>query len=190
MVAADDDGPVVERRVFEEKGFEKGGGGNSVDGFACADKFFDFVGAFEDDEGSGFALRHVHAGLDVGLEVGTFVFVDIAAPELEAFGHGVAGELGLGTDKEEEFPDFGLEDDDEGNETDAHDAAKDLAAEAHVEGFEDAPGNVHDKERPEDADDVGAFQHAVELVNEEGNDEYVEDVNDAYCWKLEHVNSF
>ena len=83
-----------------------------------------------------------------------------------------------------------LVDDDEGNETDAHDAAEDLAAEAHVEGFEDAPGNVHDKERPEDADDVGAFQHAIELVNEEGNDEYVEDVNDAYCWKLEHVNSF
>ena len=132
----------------------------------------------------------MHAGLDVGLEVGAFVFVDIAAPELEAFGHGVAGELGLGTDKEEEFPDFGLEDDDEGNETDAHDAAEDLAAEAHVEGFEDAPCNVHDKERPEDADDVGAFQHAVKLVNEEGNDENVKDVNDAYYWKMEHVNSF
>ena len=37
LVAADNDGTIVEGRVFEEQGFEKGGGNHSIDSFAGAD---------------------------------------------------------------------------------------------------------------------------------------------------------
>lgn len=186
LVAFNDNGAVVEGRVFEEEGFEEGCGDAGVDDLACADEFFDFVAALEDDEGAGLALRHVHAGLDVGLEVGAGVLVDIAAPELEAFGEGVARELGLGADEEEEFAYFGLEHDDKGDESDAHDAAEDLAAETHVEHVEDAPGYVEDEHGPEDAYDVGAFEEAVEFIDEEGYHEDVEDVDKSYFRKGEH----
>ena len=88
-----------------------------------------------------------------------------------------AGELGLGADEEEEFAYFGLEHDDKGDESDAHDAAEDLAAETHVEHVEDAPGYVEDEHGPEDAYDVGAFEESIELIYEGCNHQDVEHID-------------
>ena len=43
LVAADDDGTIVEGRVFEEQGFEKGRRNQSIDGLTGADKLFHHV---------------------------------------------------------------------------------------------------------------------------------------------------
>ena len=190
LVAAHDDGSVVQRGVFEEERLDECGGGHGVDGLAGAHQLFHFVAALEDDEGAGLALRHVHAGLDVGFEVGAAMLVDVAAPELEPLGEGVAGDLRLGADEEEEFAYLGLEDDDEGDEANAHDAAQYLAAETHAQRGEDAPGDVHDEEGPENTDDVGAFQHAIEVVYQHGYHEDVEDVDKSDVQKGNHTNIY
>ena len=71
-----------------------------------------------------------------------------------------------------------MEDDDQGDEANAHDAAKDLAAEAHVEQGEDAPCDVDDNDGPEDAHDVGAANQTVEPIDEGGDHDDVEDVDE------------
>ena len=187
LVAADDDGTIVEGRVFEEQGFEKGGGNHSIDSFAGADKLFHLVGAFENDESAGFGLGHVHAGLDVGFEIDPGAFVDIAFPELETFEDGVACELGLGADEKKEFADFGLKDDDQGDEADTHDTSKDLAAETHVENVENAPGDIHDDENPENAYDVSAFEQMIQLIDKESHQEDVQYIDKTDLRKGEHV---
>ena len=142
---------------------------------------------FENDESAGFGLGHVHAGLDVGLEIDPGAFVDIAFPELETFENGVAGELGLGADEKKKFADFGLKDDDQGDEADTHDAAKDLAAETHVENVENAPGDIHDDEYPENAYDVSAFEQMIQLIDKESHQEDVQDIDKTDLRKREHV---
>ena len=176
-VALDYDGTIVQGRVLEEEVFEEGSGGVGIDTLACVDYLLQVVGAFEDDECAGLALGHVHTGLHVGVEIEACLFIGIVAPEAKTLDERVARQAGLGAYEEEEFAYLGLEDDDKGYETDAHDAPEDLAAKAHVEEVEDAPGQIDDYDGPEDAHDVGATDQPIKPVDEDGDHEDVEDVD-------------
>ena len=184
------DGTVVEWGVFEEESFEEGGGGGGVDAFACGDDVVEFVLAFEDNERAGFGLRHVHAGLDVGLYVERRGLRDVVFPEEEAFAEGVAGKGGLGANEEEEFANFGLEDDNQRNQADAYYLAEQGSGKAHVEEIGDLTCDDDDEDGPKDANDVGSSNQAVEVEKECGYQEYVDDVDKAdgmeTCDEREH----
>lgn len=177
-------------RVFEEKCLEQGSRGGGVDAFACGDDVVQLVLAFEDDECSGFRLRHVHAGLDVRLDIERRALGEVVFPEKESFLERVASERGFGADEKEEFPDFGLEDDDESDEADAHNLAEECAREAHVEEVGNLSCYDYDENCPEDADDVGAADEAVEIEKERRYQEDVDDIDEAdgmeACDKCEH----
>ena len=67
LAAVGYDRPVVQGRVLEEQGFYQGAGSQGVDALAGVDEFVHRVLPFEDYQGAGLALRHVHAGVDIGL---------------------------------------------------------------------------------------------------------------------------
>ena len=98
-------------------------------------------------------------------------------PELDAFEERFV-DLRLGADEEEETPYLGLEDDDEGNETYADDGREDGTEETHAEEVGGAPGDKQNDECPENEDDIGAFDDAVDVVHQGGDKDDVDDVDD------------
>ena len=86
----DDNGTVVQWGVFEEERFEEWGRGVGIDALAGFDEFLHVVGPFEDDERAGLALRHVHTGLDIGVEIRAGLLAGIVAPEAEPLDERVA----------------------------------------------------------------------------------------------------
>ena len=119
----------------------------------------------------------MHAGVDVWVEIDACTPCHIAPPKLETLDEGVASELCLSADEQQELTHLGLEDDDQGDDADVDDAAKYLGAEAHVEQVGDPPADDDAYYRPEDADDVGAFDQTVELVDQYGYQQDIEDVD-------------
>lgn len=171
------DGTIVKGGVFEEESFQKRSRGGGVDTLACGYDVVKFVLAFEDDEGARLGLGHVHACLDVGFYVERRTLRYVVFPEEESFAEGVACEGGLGAYEEEKFANFGLEDDDESDEADAHNLAEECARETHVEEIGDLACDDDDEDGPEDAYDVGAANEAVEVEKESGNQKDVDDVD-------------
>ena len=178
VVAVGDDGAVVEGRVFEEDGFYQRAGSHGVDALSCVDELFYFVLAFEDDEGACFALRHVHAGVDIGFVVDASLLLSlyVVFPETKAFEERFV-DLCLRAHEEEETSYLGLEDDDEGDETYAGDGGEQRPQESHAQHVGGAPEDEQDDECPEDEDDIGALDHAVDIVDEGGDEGDVDDVN-------------
>ena len=177
-IALNNDGAVVQRGVLEEEGLQEGRRGVGIDALAGVDDFLQVVGALENNQGPCLALRHVHAGLYVGVEIGAGFLAGIVAPETEPLDERVAGKAGLGAYKEQELAYLGLEDDDQRDESDADDATKDLTAEPHVEQGKETPGDVDDQDGPEDAHDVGAAYQPIEPVDEGGDHKNVENVDE------------
>lgn len=107
------------------------------------------------------------------------MLAQIVFPEEEPFFEGVAGCGGLGTHEEQEFADFGLEDDDESDESHAHDLSEDAAGEPHAEAAGELPGDDDDDDGPEDAHHVGAADKAVGVEEKESDEQDVDDVDEA-----------
>ena len=103
----------------------------------------------------------MHTGLDVGVKVDAGTFAHVAPPKLETLDEGVACELGLGADEEQEFAHLGLEYDDQSDDTNINDAAKYLGAETHIEEVGNSPTDDDTYYCPKDADDVGTFYQSV-----------------------------
>ena len=119
-----DDGTVVQRRVLEEERLDEGARSKRIDSLAGVDELLHFVLPLEDDQGAGFRLRHVHAGVDVGFIVDRLAGVHVVAPELEALPERLV-ELRLGAEEEKKLAYLGLEDDYQGDEPDTGDGTQD-----------------------------------------------------------------
>lgn len=125
----------------------------------------------------------MHTSLQIGVEVDSLLLSNIVTPEEEASPY-VVVELCLGAHKEEEMAYFGLEDDDEGYEADVDDGAEDGTGEAHGEQVDDAPSGDDDDDGPEDADGIGATHKTIELKDEGGDEENIDEVDESKVKKV------
>lgn len=182
-IAMDDDSAIVEGGILKKQCFEKWCGDIGVDTFAGGDDSIEFVLSAEDDECASLGGGHVHTSLEIGVEVDSLLLSNIVAPEEEAPPY-VVVELCLGAHKEEEMAYFGLEDDDEGYEADVDDGAEDGTGEAHREQVDDAPSGDDDDDGPEDADGIGATHKTIELKDEGGDEENIDEIDESKVKKV------
>ena len=130
----------------------------------------------EDDQCAGLARRHVHARLNIWVEIDCVIVLNVVTPEEYSFAYRVAAELGLCADKQQKFAYFGLEYDDEGDKTDVDDLVENAAGKMHAQCVGHAPKNVDDDNRPKDANDVGAFSPTIDFVKKCCNQKNVNQV--------------
>ena len=173
LIVGDDHGTIVKGAVFEEDVLYQRFADDGIDGHAGDEDIGQGVLSGDDDEGTLFDVAHRLAGLadGVGVECDGFLF---AVEETEEFQVAVAG---LGSDGEQESPDLGLEDNDEGNEAHAHEGTQDGGEQLHLQGVDELPDQEDGDDADEDADGGGAFKQSIERIKQHRHQYDVDDVN-------------
>ena len=171
-VVGNDEGAVVQRTVLEEDVLDEPRVHVGIDGVAGVLVVVERYPLFDDDEGARLGLGHVHAGIDDRYDVGLFALLLVFEEEVEEEPPSL-----VGAQLHEKPFDFVLKQNDENEQTHAHELVHDGADEPHVEYLFDHDPHPHEGQHPgKDAYRARLLHHLVEGVEQQGHDEYVDNV--------------
>ncbi len=92
--------------------------------------------------------------------------------------HPVAVDI-AGADKDQEPPDLLLKNDDQGDDANPDHLPEDRTEQFHLEHLDDAPEKINRQDADDDVDGNGPPHEHVKLVHQQGNQEDVQDVENA-----------
>ena len=160
-------GAVLEKDVFDEAGVHVG-----IDGVAGVFVVVERHPLFDDDEGAGLGLGHVHAGIHDGDDIGLFALVLVLEEEVEKESPPL-----VRAQLHEESLDFVLKQNDEDEQAHAHELVHNRADEPHVEYLLHHNPHPHEGQYTgKDAYRARLLHHLVEGVEQQGYDEYVDNI--------------
>jgi len=166
----------MKRAVFKEDCFQHEVGDPGIDHLPCFNIRSQLAFPCNDDQGPGFCLSHLLAGLDNHVETGGYRITHFQFPKQESSSP-VLYYPGVSQHKQE-LPDFWLENDYQCDHTNADKLTQYLAEQLHLKSLDYFPNDINGNDPDKDPDRCGPFDEVINLVQKESKKENVDHIGD------------